>query len=112
MRYPAPPAEHRMTLAVLTGLVERLTGGGQHTTGGRDVTLVHEISADPVALGHLLGIYLARADEDPHYAEAVRLLRAAGADEATANTMAAWSRQQRVKQGEEANIKRGPGGRP
>jgi hypothetical protein len=58
------------------------------------VARLHEITTDPVVLGHVLGTYLAYAERSAMYQPAVGLLRAAGVDEEQAELKAAWLRQE------------------
>jgi hypothetical protein len=86
-------ARQRLTAAKLSGLVERLVSGAlRGTPTDEAVTRLHDISTEPVVLGHVLGPYLVRAEQMETYAAAVELLRAAGADELVASEVAEWLR--------------------
>jgi hypothetical protein len=84
MRHPAlPDSRQRLKAAQVYGEVERLTFGPAGTPPvAWCVARLHEITTDPVVLGHILGSYLAYADRSDWYQPAVVMLRAAGADEA------------------------------
>ena len=58
------------------------------------VARLHEITEDPIVLGHVLGSFVAYAERFAMYLPAVDLLRAAGADEDQAALKAAWVRQE------------------
>lgn len=98
MKYPElSSAAQRMQAAQLTGAVRRLSYGR-----GRDVPLEQAlaelagITTDPIVLGDVLGVCLVYAESDgadaADYGRAVRMLRAAGADEQTATAKAVWLR--------------------
>jgi hypothetical protein len=96
MRHPAlPDSRQRLKAAQVYGEVERLTfGPGGPPPVDWCVARLHEITTDPVVLGHILGSYLAYADRSDRYQPAIDMLRAAGADEAQAERKAAWLRQE------------------
>lgn len=79
-------ARQRMQVAELAGTAGRYAlGGDRDRPRDEAVAALHEITADPVVLGHVLGGFLYRVEtESAGHAAAVELLRAAGADEATA----------------------------
>lgn len=58
------------------------------------VARLHAITADAVVLGHELGSQLVHAERSRAYEPAVEMLRAAGADEETAEVKAEWLREQ------------------
>ena len=84
----------------MQGTVARLAVGvGKRVNADEAVAVLHEISDDPRLLGHVLGIYLARLEqESPGYQAAVDLLRYAGADERVAAEMLEWQRDRYERQ--------------
>lgn len=95
------PARQRIPAAKLSGEVLRLTRGDDESRRlSRDekVARLRAITDDPQVLGHVMGGLL--APEHPEYAaedaEAVELLRMAGADEDVAERVAAWLRERRT----------------
>ncbi|WP_157408556.1 hypothetical protein [Actinoplanes sp. N902-109] len=102
MSYPDLPTDHdRLAAARLTGTVERLIGRDRDVAPTEAIEELREATTDPVVLGHVLGSYLVTVapDLEPMRARAVALLRAAGADEATAATMAEWQSERYARQG-------------
>lgn len=96
MRHPAlPDRRQRLKAAEVYGEVERLAfGPGGPPPVEWCVARLHEITTDPIVLGHILGSYLAYADRSDRYQPAVDMLRAAGAGEGQAELKAAWLRQE------------------
>lgn len=84
----------RMAVARVSGAIERL-GYGEH----KDLPLadkiagLHAITRDPVVLGHVLGACLVNVEGASLYQGCIDLLRAAGADEGTAQEQVAWRRE-------------------
>ncbi len=96
MRHPAlPDARRRVQAAEVTGEMQRLCFGNDRVDRLEwAVARIHEITTDPLVLGHVLGTFLAYADRSDVYLPAVEMLRAAGADEGQAELKAAWLRQE------------------
>lgn len=92
MRYPELSARQRIKVAQLSGTVERLAAQGGQWAMSDLVAVVHEVSEDPLVLGQVLGAYLVRKEELPHFDPILQVLRAAGADEQRAAEVAAWQR--------------------
>jgi hypothetical protein len=100
MRDPDLPERQGIPVAELSGEVLRSTRGDSEIRNlpqDEKVARLLAISRDPAALGYVLGGLL--APEHPEYAaedaEAVGLLRAAGADEDVAQRVAARLRERR-----------------
>ncbi len=101
MRYPdLPDNRDRLTAASLQGRVAHLAvGAGKTVDVDQAVAELHTITTDPAILGHVLGIYLAMTEDGPgEYQTAAQVLRAAGADETTAQTMVVWQRERRGRE--------------
>lgn len=97
-----PSSGDRLAAARVTGSVERLgIGKDKDVAEDQAVAELRAITTDPHVLGHVLGGYVVRQErsESGAWARAVRLLRAAGADEDTAATVAVWQRERRERQG-------------
>lgn len=75
-----------MQVAEIAGTASRYAlGGDRDRPRDEAVAALHEITRDPVVLGHVLGGFFYRVEtKSAGHAAAVELLRAAGADEATA----------------------------
>lgn len=102
VRFPdLPTAADRLSAASATGTVERLAVGRDvDVPEDQAVAELTAITTDPRVLGHVLGAYLARAELGVgDWSRAVRLLRAAGADEATAAVMVEWQRERYARHG-------------
>lgn len=100
MKFPELPAADRIPAAELHGAVYRLViGVGKWVYAADGVAELHAISADPRVLGHVMGIYLARVEQEGDYFEpAVVLLQMAGADEQVAQRMLLWQRYRWAKE--------------
>lgn len=103
MRFPdLPTGTDPLAPARLQGTVSRLAAGSDRDVPqDQAVAELRTITTDPRVLGHVLGGYVVRQErsESGTWARAVRLLRAAGADEAAAATVAVWQRERRERQG-------------
>jgi hypothetical protein len=99
MRYPRRSPAERLLIAQLSGAVENLiVGVGKRVYAEPAVAQLHEISADPLLLGDVLGTYLAHLEENEFYDGAVQLLRLAGADEQAAADMLEWQHERRHRE--------------
>lgn len=72
------PGAERIAIAQLSGVAARHARG---RGDGDPVAELHSVSRDPRLLGIAAAACLVQADRNRHEAEALRLLRAAGADE-------------------------------
>jgi hypothetical protein len=99
MRFPQRTGAERLRIAELTGAVEHLiVGADKRAYAEPAVARLHAISADPLLLGDVLGVYLGRLEESDAYTGAVQLLRLAGADEQAATDMLEWQREKRERE--------------
>lgn len=94
-------AEQEMAAAKITGTAERYTLGiDRDTPREQALAELHEISRDPVVFGHVLGdVIMSCETESTGYQVVVDLLRAAGADEATAAEQVEWLRWRQTTRG-------------
>lgn len=93
--YRGLPKQKRLTAAHLSGTIGRLSRGiDRGLSREQKLAAIRAITTDPEILGYEMGPILAA--EPPTWpeadAEALDLLRAAGADEAAAEANAEWQR--------------------
>lgn len=105
MQHPDPPTDGQgLDVAKAAGAVRRVVFGPDRPERGNEadeaewmvwaIAELREVTTDTFVLGHVLGAYLAYRDRSDAYQPAIDLLRAAGADEETAEAKAAWLRQE------------------
>lgn len=94
MRHPdLPSTRQRLQAAEVSGEVQRLSFGDLRGLPlEQAVARLHAITEDPQVLGHVLGSFLPQAERSQAYQPPVDMLRAAGADERTAQVKAEWVR--------------------
>lgn len=88
------PRAERLAIAQLSGTAARHAAGAGE---GDAVAALHAISGDPTLLAIAAAAYLAE-EHDPRAVEALRLLRAAGADE---QVLAEHAEQVRARRGQQ-----------
>lgn len=95
VKHPDLPAGRpRLLVAEVSGEVQRLVFGDLRGLPlEQAIGRLREITEDRVVLGHVLGGYLAQAERSEAFLSAVEMLRAAGADEQTAEVKAEWVRE-------------------
>jgi hypothetical protein len=95
VQFPDLPHDKRLTAARLSGSVRALAAGRlAHLSRDEKLAEIRALTGDPEILGHQLGVHLGAAYPTTADATAIDLLRAAGADEQVAQTMAQWQQEQ------------------
>lgn len=93
-----------MAIAHVSGAIERLGFGDYKDLPQADkIASLHTISRDPIVLGSVLGDCLVNVEDASLYQACIDLLRAAGADENTAQEKAQW-RRERAQQFSQGNL--------